>query len=272
MKSLNITEAGCIWGKWQVDQNNWVLTNGWNNFCYLLIGEQKAMLIDTGYGEGNVREVVEEITEKPVVVVNTHGHYDHTGGNFWWDSCFCAEGTKQDITMGASEAFLIDYYNRLPKDFKFNYVKEGDVFDLGGRHIEVLSFDAHAQSSIMLLDREKRQLYTGDEIDPSQVLLIGRSDYDTRQMVENHLAGMEKLLARQSEYDMLFPAHNGVYISKQYVKDFRILDTMILKGENKLAETVAGFNWAEKVEADSDLADYYPGKRSYYGLATIIHS
>lgn len=272
MKSLNITEAGCIWGKWQVDQSNWILTNGWNNFCYLLIGEQKAMLIDTGYGEGNVREVVEEITEKPVIVVNTHGHYDHTGGNFWWDSCFCAKGAKQDITMGASEAFLTEFYNKLPKDFKFNYVKEGDVFDLGGRHIEVMSFDAHAQSSIMLLDHEKRQLYTGDEIDPSQVLLIGRSDYDTRQMVENHMEGMEKLLSRHSEYDILFPAHNGVYISKQYVKDFCILDTKILKGENKLADTVAGFNWAEKVEAGSDLADYYPGKRSYYGLATIIHS
>jgi glyoxylase-like metal-dependent hydrolase (beta-lactamase superfamily II) len=43
----------------------------------LLIGQQKAALIDTGCGIGNLRKAVEEITDKPVIVINTHTHLDH---------------------------------------------------------------------------------------------------------------------------------------------------------------------------------------------------
>ena len=56
-----------------------------NVFFELLCGEEKAMVIDTGYGFDNVREAVRKLTDKPLVVVNTHGHVDHTCGNFWFE-------------------------------------------------------------------------------------------------------------------------------------------------------------------------------------------
>ena len=42
-------------------------------FCYLIVGEEKAMLIDTGYAYGDLRGAVDSITDKPLVIVNTHG-------------------------------------------------------------------------------------------------------------------------------------------------------------------------------------------------------
>ena len=51
----------------------------------LIIGEQKAALIDTGCGIGNLRKTVEEVTKKPVIVINTHTHSDHLGGNCQFD-------------------------------------------------------------------------------------------------------------------------------------------------------------------------------------------
>ena len=48
---------------------------------YLIIGTERALLIDTGIGIGNIRSVVETMTHLPYDVVNTHHHYDHVGGN-----------------------------------------------------------------------------------------------------------------------------------------------------------------------------------------------
>ena len=48
--------------------------------CYLVIGEEKACLLDTCNGFGNIKEYVEQLTDKPVFVLLTHGHHDHMGG------------------------------------------------------------------------------------------------------------------------------------------------------------------------------------------------
>ena len=49
--------------------------------CYLLCGRKKALLIDTGLGVSNLREVVESLTPLPVFVATTHVHWDHIGGH-----------------------------------------------------------------------------------------------------------------------------------------------------------------------------------------------
>jgi glyoxylase-like metal-dependent hydrolase (beta-lactamase superfamily II) len=52
-----------------------------NTIVSLVIGHDKAALIDTGCGIGNLRRAVEDVTDKPVVVINTHTHPDHIGSN-----------------------------------------------------------------------------------------------------------------------------------------------------------------------------------------------
>ena len=81
MANPNINERGYIYGKWTAFPDTWVINYHGSLYCYLLIGEEKAMLIDPAYGDGDLRAFVETITDKPVMVCNTHGHFDHTGGN-----------------------------------------------------------------------------------------------------------------------------------------------------------------------------------------------
>ena len=48
---------------------------------YLILGTERAILFDTGMGIGNIRTEVQRLTDLPVVVINSHSHYDHVGDN-----------------------------------------------------------------------------------------------------------------------------------------------------------------------------------------------
>ena len=58
---------------------------------FLLVGTERALLLDTGIGLGDLRGLVEEITDKPYDVVITHGHMDHVGGAAWFDKVYLNE-------------------------------------------------------------------------------------------------------------------------------------------------------------------------------------
>ena len=53
--------------------------------CYLLCGQNKAALIDTGLGVSNIKSVVNHLTTLPVTVFTTHVHWDHIGGHKHFD-------------------------------------------------------------------------------------------------------------------------------------------------------------------------------------------
>ena len=161
---VNQDERGNLFGKWQIDKDTWCISNRWANFMYLLIGEEKALLIDSGTGEGNIRKFVETITDKPVMVVNTHGHYDHTGGNFWWPEVWMKEESVEcakKAFLSWGEAFFAD---KDYPDYKANILNDGDVIDLGGRKVEVIAIGAHNEGSIAFLDRTTKSLFSGDEL------------------------------------------------------------------------------------------------------------
>ena len=59
--------------------------------CFLLIGSARALLIDTGFGIGDLRGAVEMLTDKPVTVVISHSHGDHYGGAWQWEEAWVYE-------------------------------------------------------------------------------------------------------------------------------------------------------------------------------------
>lgn len=158
-------------------------------FCYLVEGTEKAALIDTGYGYGDLKGAVREITDKPLLIFDTHGHLDHTCGNGLFeepcsigekDMDLCRRHTSREMRKDSIERakHSIDYetgkeFNGLPEGFDEEEflsrgcgnlvpVKEGDTFDLGGATLKVYETPGHTQGGISLLYEEKNLLFIGD--------------------------------------------------------------------------------------------------------------
>ena len=55
---------------------------------YLVEGNERAALLDTGSGFGSLRGCVEALTDKPVIVLLTHGHTDHALGAAEFDEVY----------------------------------------------------------------------------------------------------------------------------------------------------------------------------------------
>lgn len=162
-------------------------------FCYVITGQKKAMLIDTGYAYGDLKAAVHTITEKPLYIVNTHGHFDHTGGNAQFDEAvyihkddmeLCrnhtSEATRKESIERAKHSLNYEtgkeYYG-LPENFNeakyctrgagnLSEVKEGALFDLGGVTMEILETPGHTRGGISVWYKEKDIIFIGDAIGP----------------------------------------------------------------------------------------------------------
>ena len=132
---------------------------------YLVIGSERACMIDTMNGYCDLGQAVRSLTDKPVTVVNTHGHPDHIFGNMYFEeACLMPEDAElaaQFISDPAFTAFCREKGLRMPP---FRPIHAGDVIDLGGRTLEVFALPGHTPGGILLLCREERILFTGDSV------------------------------------------------------------------------------------------------------------
>lgn len=271
----NVTENGNIYGKWQIARDTWCITDRWKNFAYLLIGKEKALLIDSCSGEGNIRTVIESITEKPVMVLSTHGHFDHTGGNSCWPDAWMTK----EAALHAKEPFdptHEEWFQAKPyPDYQIHDIQDGQKIDLGQRIAKIISIPAHSEGSVAILDEKTRFLFTGDEIESGQVIWIVRNQsVSVKELARMHKTNMEKLLEYRSNYDYIWPAHNGVPLEPDsYIQDFIKLDELIMEDHQQTMEDTAGFGFpADNQAVPNPFQDYGKLYRAQYGAASVVYS
>lgn len=229
-----------IFGSYQAkkfDEGTWFINfmEGSQNL-YLLEGSENALLIDTGYGTNTLADFVKTITEKPLIVANTHFHPDHAGGNGEFPSVMMHHNWEADAAAVKPGPNLPFDISKLPyPDYEKVLLHDGDIIDLGDRKIEVLELCAHSNSSLAFLDRERRFLICGDELEAGQVLLYdlsaGGKPYDLLDRVKAHRENMQRIKKMQADIDHLLPNHNGFPIENTYIDDFIALVDAIFSGD-----------------------------------------
>ena len=229
---------------WKLDEVTWVISfmNG-SEYIYLLEGTEKALLLDTGYGMGQLRRFVEGLTDRPVLVANTHFHPDHSAGNGEWERVMLSAGWAVDAPSvtnpGAGPADLSAFPH---PDYEKVILHDGDLISLGGRDIQVLeAAPAHCNSSLFFVDEGHKLLFTGDEYESSQTLMYDNScnpdaPYDVAERVNNLRSNALRLKELCGPGWLLLPNHNGAPISRAYLDAYVALVDGIYSGTAQIED------------------------------------
>jgi glyoxylase-like metal-dependent hydrolase (beta-lactamase superfamily II) len=219
---------------------------------YMVLGKKKAALIDSGLGIGNVKRLANEFSRLPIMIVNTHSHYDHVAQNHMFSevALFDAPNARQTAKKGYDKAEMSHLLaegmlsKSLPEDFDAeNYrvppfsvtwwLKDSDVIDLGERKLEVIHTPGHSPDSICLLDRNARLLWTGDTFYTGAIYIhLPGSDLDA------FIRSYEKLIAISPLYENLMPSHNEPWVDKAVLQAVLEATREIKAGEGDYIEGI----------------------------------
>jgi len=148
---------------------------------FLLLGNQKAALIDTGMDIDSIKRITDQLTQLPIEVITTHVHSDHIGSHGEFERIYVhakeedwlvngikglsleriRENTSRDITLPVLETFDPKTYHPFQGE-PTGLLGEGDVVDLGDRPLVIYHTPGHSPGHICILDKETGYLFTGD--------------------------------------------------------------------------------------------------------------
>lgn len=184
---------------------------------YLVEGADKAALIDTGYGIGDLKGYVETLTEKPLIVLITHGHLDHVAGAGQFEQVYM---NHADITL-AKEHSMVEMRkaamrNSAPQllaglteeDFippftgEFLPLQDGQTFDLGGVTLKLLALRGHTNGILTVLNVQDRTIMLGDACGVGVLLCLPESTN-----IEDYRANLINMQHNEPLYDQVLREH-----------------------------------------------------------------
>lgn len=206
---------------------------------YILTGTDRTAVIDTGYGSFDLRETVRSLSDKPIVVLCTHGHPDHIYGARWFDEIYLNEkeipvmnkygvGYKREEKQYMMERFGLDneqadqWLNaRTPRIIPLN---PGMKFDLGGYTLEAVDLCGHTQGSIGFICKEARILFSGDGVIERSWLHLPES-----ASIRQYYSTIRNLSCRAHEFDQIYTGHKNAHKPASFLKELTCLLEHILE-------------------------------------------
>ena len=214
----------------QFKKDTWEIDEFDQASIFLLIGTEKAMLIDCGMGIGDLQGAVRMITDKPLIVVITHGHIDHTGNICQFEEAWIHPKDRENAVPQSLKRRRFDVsrvaerqkgaigspYNMFrlyPFDLHTDLrepdgpmpllhdVTDGMEFDLGGgRIVTAYECPGHTTGEIVLLDHKTRSLFAGDAINFNLMAAA--------VPVETSLRALRRVESMKDLYDGIYNGHH----------------------------------------------------------------
>ena len=157
---------------------------------YLICGTNRALLLDSGYGSGDLRSFIKMYYSGPIVLAHTHTHGDHVGADNQFESIYAAQEEWPDLISSGIHSNVL-----CP-------LQDGDIFDLGDRIIIAHDTPGHTVRSMSFSDDANRIFFTGDLVsDVAVYLCMPGSDLIAYQQ------SLQKLLGVQAKYDVFLGCH-----------------------------------------------------------------
>ena len=230
---------------------------------FIVPGEEKSLIFDTGMGIYPSKPLVEYILKKAdkdpnkIIVVNSHCHFDHVGCNsdFFstsYGNAIYGAPTKASESVANqgvpnskvwSQVEDSVFRSGIPEDFdaanyhiepyNFKALKDSDIIDLGNRKFEVIFTPGHSDDSLMLLDKENNVLLTGDTFYMGPLYAYFSSDEYGQANLEDYHKSLAKVCEMIDDNTLVYPSHNDFKSSKSDLTEARDLFEGIISGKIK---------------------------------------
>jgi glyoxylase-like metal-dependent hydrolase (beta-lactamase superfamily II) len=205
----------------QIDEHTWAGTGNmmYNESLYLVEGNDKAVLIDAGTRIKDLDKIVSSITKKPIMLVATHVHPDHTGS---------AVNYFPEIYINPADTSAIPFMMPNYKG-EVRYLHDGEIIDLGGRKLEVVFTPAHTPGSTTFIDQGVGYGFSGDSFGSGTLLLA--LDFSTLIAT----CGKMSAIMEKNGIKSLYPGHydGNNEETKRRVDDIITLSKDVLSGKVK---------------------------------------
>ncbi|MBQ9198234.1 MAG: MBL fold metallo-hydrolase [Clostridia bacterium] len=193
---------------------------------FLIIGNARALLIDTGIGLGNLPSFLRSLTDLPIDVLLTHNHRDHVGNAPSFSQVYIS---KIDILMGPMIRPLTTVESRLQyahhtrlahPETQYPWIDadmatftqepdtilidDGYCFDLGGRKMTCVLTPGHTPGSLSVIDSQSGFMFCGDACNKTVGLGV-------RPIANLRHASMEEALNALIRLSCMDFDHNQIY-------------------------------------------------------------
>lgn len=185
----------------KIDEKTYRIEDGMVRF-FILIGEKKALLIDSGMNTPDAKEIAKSLTELPLELLNTHADRDHISGNSSFDKFYMNLDERENLSMKGAE--LVD---------RIVPVKEGDTIDLGNRLLEIIDNPGHTPGSIAILDVNDRVLIGGDAIQDGNIYMFGN-----QRNINDYVKSLKHILEFKDRFDIVYPSHGSFPVSPDIIE------------------------------------------------------
>lgn len=258
----------------------------------LIVGAERAMLIDTGLGNVDMTEQVRRVTDKPIMLVLSHAHSDHMGGIGQFEDIYLHPADIPRAKAFAASHLVDEAEPPLPQQVfvsnskaqfdanpdnlfvipggvlsdryavhRFHPLKPDQVIDLGGRQVQILEERGHTAGEIAVLDFQSRILFAGDGISP----LFSVTAADIRTVYGDLL----HIRAYASAFDRIYHGHFGALEPARLCSDSIALLDAVLK---ILSDALDGTDPGQPAGSEDLRTRSYGGVQLYWHPAKSLSS
>ncbi|MGZ4910435.1 MAG: MBL fold metallo-hydrolase [Halobacteriota archaeon] len=215
---------------------------------YLIVGTYKTVMIDSGIDSsfGDLRDALSDIGFTPAdvdLVVNTHEHFDHIGGNkYFYRTAIIAAGRLAAAKITEKDEY-VTMYSSFSADYRYTkphlWFESGAFIDLENAKLEVINTPGHTSGCICIYEEYNKLLFSGDTVFAHGTL----SAIAPSGSAGDYVHSMDVLNTKKIE--RLFPGHGS--LSQTPSKD---IDCAVKNAKTRLQEVKAGDTWSESTPLD----------------------